>query len=285
MTYDAAMRFAVVALSCCVACSSSDAGGVAGGGGSGRGTGGSAGSSGSAGAQPSGGTAGLAGNGGSGGAMPDPCEPIGGVSYSTSATAGPVTDHPAAEHADLNLELRGWSPTTGTLGLVDVNGPTDALAPKLNTLLSDDRVPTFVQNYKVNEWDWSTNTRAGPITTWEVTLTGMQVAVGEVLELPNSGYDIGGGKQARVLFADEDSITFKYTSEDNVVTGYTIHVQDICVEPKLLALYQEKNAAGRSELPALSGNQPFGRARSTEVLVAIRDTGAFMDPRVKKDWW
>jgi hypothetical protein len=88
-----------------------------------------------------------------------------------------------------------------------------------------------------------------------------------------------------VLFADKDSITFKYTSEDNVVSGYTVHIQDICVEPKLLALYQQENAAGRAELPALTGNQPFGRARASEVLVAIRDTGAFMDPRVKKDWW
>ncbi len=183
------------------------------------------------------------------------------------------------------MVLRGWSPTSSTLGLVDINGPTDALAPKLNTLFTDDRVPTFVQNYRVNEWDWKTNSGAGPITTWDVTLSGFATMADEVLELPNSGYDIGAGKQARVLYVSDNSITLKYTGEDNVVSGYTIHAEGVCVEPSLRALYESKDSAGRNELPALSGNEAFGRARGSEVLIAIRDTGGFMDPRAKKDWW
>ncbi|MFH1434548.1 MAG: hypothetical protein ABIJ56_02410 [Pseudomonadota bacterium] len=67
--------------------------------------------------------------------------------------------------------------------------------------------------------------------------------------------------------------------------GYTIHIVGICVEPDLLSLYEESNDSGRGNLPALSGDQPLGRARGDQVLVSIRDTGAFMDPRSRKDWW
>jgi hypothetical protein len=183
------------------------------------------------------------------------------------------------------VKLRGWTVVGGTLGLVDIPGPTDANAPKLDTLFAPDRVPAFVANYAVNNWDWGTNSPAGPITDWEVTLAGFGTAPGEVLGLPVSGYDIGAGRQARVLFADDDSITLKYTGEDNVIWGYTIHVVGICVEPGLRALYDARDAAGRAELPALFGDQPFGRARGLEIQVAIRDTGAFMDPRSQKDWW
>lgn len=215
----------------------------------------------------------------------DPCEAIEGARYETLSREGPPTDRPPAMHADLNVRLRGWEPTGGVLGLVDVDGPTDELAPHLNTLFEDDRVPTFARNYRVYDWDWSTNRRAGPSTAWEVTIAGMATAPGEVLEVPDSGYDIGGGHEVLVLFADDASITLKYTREDDVVFGYTVHVHGVCVEPSLRALYDASDAAGRGSLPALRGEQPFGRARGAEIQVAIRDTGAFMDPRVRKDWW
>ena len=113
----------------------------------------------------------------------------------------------------------------------------------------------------------------------------MGVATGETLYLPDSGYDIGSGYEALVLYASEERITLKYTREDNVKEGYTIHVENVCVEPSLLALYRERNEAGRGDLPALRAGQPFGRARGAEIGVAIRDTGSFMDPRSRYDWW
>ena len=45
------------------------------------------------------------------------------------------------------------------------------------------------------------------------------------------------------------------------------------------------NGEGRRHLPALRAGQPFGRANGDEIQVAIRDTGKFMDPRTRKDWW
>ena len=67
--------------------------------------------------------------------------------------------------------------------------------------------------------------------------------------------------------------------------GYTIHLVGICPEPSLKALYESCDAAGRGSLPALHGDEPLGRSRGSSFLVAIRDTGSFMDPRSQKDWW
>jgi hypothetical protein len=216
---------------------------------------------------------------------PASCPPIPGVEYSTLDVDGPPTDRPAEQHADLNLALRGYAVTSAYPGLVEYGGSGDPNAPQLYTLFADQRVPAFPAVYQVYDWDWGCNCRGDLLTQYPVTLAGMGVAPGEVLHLPDSGYNIGSGYEALVLYATEDRITLKYTREDNVVRGYTIHVEGVCVEPKLLALYRRWNDAGRGELPALRGGQPFGSARDTQIAVAIRDAGTFMDPRSRRDWW
>ncbi|MBN1220273.1 MAG: carboxypeptidase regulatory-like domain-containing protein [Anaerolineae bacterium] len=214
-----------------------------------------------------------------------PCDPIPAESYGTLAVVGPPTDRPAAEHADLNLALRGYTPTQAHLGFIDLVGSADEQAPQLVGLFTDQRTPIFNRVYQVNHWDWDTNSAGDPITDVEVTLTGLQVEPAETIHVPFSGYNLGQGYTVLVLFADSNRITLKYTGEDNVVSGYTLHVEGICVESNLLALYEQTNAAGRGRLPALRAGQAFGRAQTTEIQVAIRDAGRFMDPRVRKDWW
>jgi hypothetical protein len=214
-----------------------------------------------------------------------PCEPIPGVSYSTLIVNPPPTDRPAEQHADLNLALRGYEPTNAYPGLVAYGGSPDPGAPQLYTLFGDGRVPAFPGVYQVYDWDWDHERRGGLLTDFEVTLVSMGVAPAEVLSLPDSGYDIGSGYEALVLYASEERITLKYTRDDNVINGYTVHVENVCVEPSLLALYQAWNNAGRGELPALRAGQPFGRALGSEIGVAIRDNGTFMDPRSRYDWW
>ena len=59
----------------------------------------------------------------------------------------------------------------------------------------------------------------------------------------------------------------------------------VCTDPDLLALYRQNHAAGRGNLPALRGHQAFGVAVGSEIQVAVRDTGTFMDPRSRNDWW
>lgn len=218
-------------------------------------------------------------------AMREPCQPLANQNFPLLSSDGAASDRPAAEHGDLNLKLRSWSPVQAEPALVDINGATDALAPKLNTIFADERIPTITATYAVNHWDWAQNQRAGQIDEPVTTLVGFATSENEAIALARSGYDIGDGMQGRVLYMDEDSITFGYTRSDSVASGYALHVAGICPDPELLRLYQENNASGRALLPAVAGAQAFGRARGTEVMVSIRDTGAFMDPRSRKDWW
>jgi len=215
----------------------------------------------------------------------NPCAPIPGESYDVLGVPPPPTDRPAEEHADLNLALRGYELTDAYKGLVDYGGDTDAKAPQLPGLFADDRVPTFSDVYQVHHWNWGSNERGSAIEDPEVTLAGMEVAPGEIVHVPASGYEIAPGYEVLVLYASAERITLKYTMDDNVVQGYTLHVENVCVEPSLLALYETWNEAGRGYLPALHAGQAFGRARGSEIGVAIRDNGAFMDPRSRKDWW
>jgi hypothetical protein len=214
-----------------------------------------------------------------------PCAPIPGETYGVLSVLPPPTDRPAEVHADLNLALRGYEPASAYKGLVDYSGGTDPNAPQLPGLFADDRTATFSSVYQVHDWYWECNCRGALITDPEVTLAGLEVTPGETVHVPRSGYHIGDGYQVLVLYASTQRITLKYTREDNVVYGYTLHVENICVEPDLLALYQTWNDAGRGYLPALRAGQAFGRARGSEIGVAIRDTGRFMDPRSRKDWW
>jgi hypothetical protein len=211
--------------------------------------------------------------------------PIEGVELGRIARQGPATDRPAPEHADLNLSLRGWSPVDAELALIELGGDTDFLAPRLYTLFVDDRIPTILATYRVNNWDWATNAATGPITESEVSLVDFATSPGEVLEVPVAGREIGLGFQAVILFVDDDSVTLKYTPEDNVVWGYAMHFEGVCLDPGLRDLYAELDGDGRAELVAIRADAPFARARGHAVRVSVRDTGAFMDPRVRKDWW
>lgn len=209
-------------------------------------------------------------------------------SYGTLSVEGRPGHLPAEVHADLNLSMHGYEPSDAARTLVDYGGGNDSGAPQFPGLLADGRVPRFSNLYRLYEWDWGCNCRGGLNQAWPATLAGMETYSGEPLYLPDRGNgagDIGFGYKALVLYANDNAITLKYTREDNVVYGYTLHVENVCVEPALLALYREMNAQGRSHLPALYPGQPFGVARSDEIGVAIRDTGSFMDPRSRKDWW
>lgn len=198
-------------------------------------------------------------------------------------------DAPADQHPDMNLALRGYVENpTAHRGLVDYGGDTDAHAPQLIELFGDRRAPTFRRVYRVYEWDgeWPGVYGVIPIADPEVTLAGLAAQPGELIHLPGRGPDIYQGRYlALVLYAAPDRITLKYTRDDNVVWGYTIHLEGICVEPRLLALYEQSVAGGRTHLPGIERDQAIGRAMSDELGVVIRDNGWFMDPRSRKDWW
>ena len=209
--------------------------------------------------------------------------------YEAIPVPPPATGIPAGQHGDLNLALRGYSSSTGSPGLVTYNGGADPAAPQLPGIFADNRTPAFTTAHRVNDWNWTCGAagcRGNPLTSPPVTLLGMGARAGEPLAAPRRSAEIyGGGYTALVLYADESRITLKYTRDDNVVSGYTVHLEGVSVDPNLLALYRRSDAAGRGALPGLRNGQPLGVASDAQVLVAIRDCGTFLDPRSRKDWW
>lgn len=205
----------------------------------------------------------------------------------------PGQPRPDTLHGDLNLSLRGYSPTSAALSLVDYAGGADANAPRLAGLFEPDAFPGISSVYRVNHWDWACGEQGCPgsvITDWPVTLMGLNTRPGQPLHIPNRAPEIyGGGYRALVLYAEETRLTLGFTRDDSVAFGYAVHLENLCVDPNLLALYRAQQTAdgyrATGRLPALRENQPLGVADGSEVLVAIRDSGAFMDPRSRKDWW
>jgi len=219
-----------------------------------------------------------------------------GQTYGTVNMVPPVADHPDYLHGDLNLYLRGYRTTSATpLGLKGITGPTDTQGtpPQLATLFSPNRIPTFTQNYQIGDWAWCGSGGACPdgsnpgtfTTNPIVTLAGFQVTNGEKIYTPYTSRAISPSYNYAVLYAAPNQITIMNTAQDTVASGYAIHIDKICVDPSLQALYTSMNAAGRDYLPALSVGQAIGNAIGTEIVVAIVDTGTFQDPRSCKDWW
>ncbi len=214
---------------------------------------------------------------------------------------------PAYNHADKNLNLRGHTPNTNPdLQRELVNYGTDDpnLPPQLATMFDPYAVPPLSGFYQVYDWNWvpspDPGSRGDPLTSYPVTALGLQTAPRQPLHVPTSAYDIDEGMEVLVLFADENTIALRYTREDSSASqGYTLHVDNICTDPNLLALYDAlddpdgprydyvapENRPHGYDLPTLAAGQPFGTARGTEIVVAIVDTGQFMDPRSCNEWW
>lgn len=194
-------------------------------------------------------------------------------------------------HPDLNLTNRGYEPIAGHPDLIPFDHPIDSNAPQLSTLIEGNARPTISSLYQVYDWDWSNNTKGGlyqkpPDAPDDfATLAGFSTQPGQGVLVPDSGYDLGEGYEATVLFATSNSITLNYTREGNAAAGYTLHLENFRVNPELLDLYNKLNRQGRAELPALFAGEKIGEASSAEILVSIRDTGSFMDPRWLNDWW
>jgi hypothetical protein len=226
----------------------------------------------------------------------DAPEPASGVCPSSSSNqyiaipvAGGGLDHPPTQHADLRLSLRGYEAIDAARTLSDKDGPVDSDPPQLAGLFSDNRAPHFGQPYRVYDWNWGCaahGCRGALLETPQVTLIALHMHMGETVRIPRRGRQIyGGGYKAMVLYAEPTRITLGYTREDSVANGYAVHIENVCVDPNLLALYTNTDAGGRASLPALREDEVLGVAALGELLVAVRDRGAFLDPRSQLDWW
>ncbi len=227
---------------------------------------------------------------------PDGCPTVSSARYELIAVAGGnykdnrLTD----ENADLRLSVIGYAPTSAPLSLVDYNGETDQLAPKLHGLFEPNRTPVFVRAYKRHDWNWNESapppygTRGGVNSDWPVSVIDFEAGAGEAVYIPERGPTIGSNFNAMVLYAGEEELTLVYYRQDSVVEGYLIHMANFCVDPNLVALYRAQTSGGKrstGSLPGLSNNQRIGTAKAGIVTVAVRDRGGFLDPRSRKDWW
>lgn len=204
-----------------------------------------------------------------------------------------VDQRPDFLHGDLNLAQRGYSLTTAELALQDYDGGSDVNAPQLAGLFEPNDFSGIAQVYRANHWDWACGEhgcRGNVITDWPVTLVGLNALPGQPIHSPLRTPEIfGGGYKAMVLYAEEQRITLGYTRDDTVASGYAVHIENVCVDPNLLALYlaQQDGAGLRATglLPALRDGEALGIALENEIQVTVRDRGAFLDPRSRKDWW
>ena len=196
-------------------------------------------------------------------------------------------DIPAANDTDINVKKRGWANASETIrDLIDVPGPTDPKAPQLSTMLGDSLTtsPTITGLYQVNLNDGKTPIPKDERSNWGVTL--MELNTNAVIRAPKSGYEINSvGYTYTVLYATENDITLKGTLEDNAVYGYTLHVADFNVNPEILQLYRQNEQSGRKQLLAIPCGYPLGTPLNSKFKVGVADTGTFIDPRVRKDWW
>ncbi len=206
------------------------------------------------------------------------------TNYHSLTVAGPSLQVDPDRDENLNLSYRGYEKNSAPRKLVVLGAVFDTKAPQFSGLFADRRTPAFTNTYQRYRWDEGCNCRLDTYSTWEATVLGMGVKPGETIYTPDSGYDIGGGYEYLVMYAGASDITLHVGREDDF-PGYVIHIDGVCVDPDLTALYRQLHAAGRDELPALHGHQPFGRALGAEIQIAVRDTGSFMDPRSRNDWW
>jgi hypothetical protein len=243
-------------------------------------------------------------------AQPPGCPKTSTNSYSAGGAYQFDLDNPvrwAWNHADKNLALRGYTLNNdGGLQreLVDYGSDDPTQPPQFATLFKPARVPDLMGFYRVGEWIWAPSPdpgyRSGPILGPKVTALGLKAQSGETIYVPSSGYNIGGGMEVLVLYADENSVTLRYTREDSSgAAGYSVFIDNICTDPNLLALYRQKDNPGGPrykyvspsnrphiyDLPNLPAGKALGTVRDSEVVVAISDSGRFWDPRSCNEWW
>lgn len=226
-----------------------------------------------------------------------PCPPESGAQFDLVPVEGPAADHPDSRHGDLSLGLRGYAPVMELLELVDYNGPADPGAPQLSGLFGG-RLVQMAGVYRANHWQWDAGQCGGQpggcvgaaIEDWPVTALGVAATAGEPVYPPWRGPEIyGGGYVALVLYAEATRLTLGYTRRDSVAAGYVIHLEKLCVDPNLLVLYRAQVGPEgwriSGSLPGVRNQQAVGRALGSELVVAVRDAGNFLDPRSRKDWW
>lgn len=204
------------------------------------------------------------------------------------------------ENADFRLSILGYTPTTAITDLVDYGGDIDPLAPRIYGVVKPKRVISVTQSYERYDWLWDENatppygTRGGINHEWAASVVDLDTQRDEPIyipERPGGLFETGiwqGDYKAMVLYAAEHEILITYTRNDRVDHGYALYLANLCVDPNLVRVYREQLLDGKRNtgwLPALRNSDVLGSARGSRLTIAVRDSGPFLDPRSRKDWW
>lgn len=214
------------------------------------------------------------------------CPVSSGESYMTLRVSSDYPRPPSAgQSPEINMLLRGYEEIDEKKQLIDYGGDTDPIMPpSLGTIFPS--VPSIVRTYKVHMWDGSGNRPSPDLeSNWPVNLIGLYTSPDMPLVGPKAGRSIGGGNVLMLIFATQTTATFVHGEGDNPQDGYFLHIDNLCVDPNLLDAYKREDAAGRRSMPVIATGQIFGYGNGSDVRIAIRDSGDWMDPRARKDWW
>lgn len=198
------------------------------------------------------------------------CTPVAKENYQ-SAEITQVNPDPISQRRDLYLPPHYLVDVEMTVLNIPIYNP-DPNVPLFYTIFKPPKTPRFVSGYKAE------GEIQGPYPP-AIDILEVETKANESLYFPKSGYNIGGGLAAIVIYADENRVTFKIGREDSIVTGYTLYFENLCVDKNLISLYQKLNNEGRKYLPAIYPQQFFGLTRN-RLKIAIRDTGMFLDLRI-----
>ena len=165
------------------------------------------------------------------------CPGTSGASFTTVPVTGGGLNHPDSEHADLNLALRGYSPTSVAAELVDKDGPGGRRSRR---------------NWPAS----SPTTAARPLGRPIVSMTGTGTAAIMVvrsarsirwpppcLRWPPAQANRWAFRTAVRRFTaaatrhwcsmpSPTRITLGYTRDDSVANGYVVHLENVCVDPE-----------------------------------------------------
>jgi hypothetical protein len=199
------------------------------------------------------------------------------------------------ENSDFRLSILGYQENNQPRQLVEYGGPADATAPQLHGIFQPNRLAQFKAVHKRFDWMWDETAappygaRGGVNNDWPVSVLDLAASKGEPVFVPErSVANSRLGTVAIVLYADAGQITLHYGDADRVDSGYTVYLAAFCVDPNLVALYRAQLLAGKratGQLPAIRNDEKVGAVKADVVTVAIRDSGPFLDPRSRKDWW
>jgi hypothetical protein len=217
----------------------------------------------------------------------------------------PINDHPH-EYDILGQDYFSLEAKTNDTSILNLSykdsGNVDA---KMNGFMGSmfSYKPNKVQAYDV--YYESVESRDDSRKKGNAPVLAIPTEIEANVKVPTTEYDIGGGYEAMVVFAESDRVTlhigrheyFVGSKENNCnggrcSGGYWIYVKGICVDQKILDAYnnvkriQEQANADKNpiQLPMVKPGHTLGKATGNSVIVGVRDNGPFISTS-KPEYW